>query len=55
MKHLTKIFVIIASIIFVVGMVFQVQGEESSAIKLFVATILFMLCAFISRHNDQKK
>ncbi|MDO5376435.1 SE1626 family protein [Staphylococcus rostri] len=55
MKHLTKIFVGLASIIFVIGMIFQVQGEEPAAIKLFIATILFMVCAFISRNNDRKK
>lgn len=55
MKHLTKIFVIIALIIFIIGVVLQVMGEESSSIKLFVATIMFMICAFISRHNDRKK
>lgn len=54
-KHLTKIFVILASIIFIVGMFFQIQGEESAAIKLFMATILFMVCAFISRNNDRKQ
>lgn len=55
MKHLTKIFVIIALIIFIIGVVLQVMGEEASSIKLFVATIMFMICAFISRHNDRKK
>lgn len=55
MKHLTKIFVGLASIIFVIVMIFQVQGEEPAAIKLFIATILFMVCAFISRNNDRKK
>lgn len=55
MKHLTKIFVILALLIFVVGIVLQVLGEEASAIKLFIATILFMVCAFISRNNDRKK
>lgn len=55
MKHLTKIFVVIALIIFVIGIVLQFLGEETSAIKLFIATILFMTCAFISRRNDRKK
>ncbi|MBH9580602.1 SE1626 family protein [Staphylococcus felis] len=55
MKHLTKIFVMIALVIFVIGIVLQSMGEETSAIKLFFATILFMICAFISRHNDRKK
>ncbi|HEC2153387.1 TPA: hypothetical protein R1930_001818 [Staphylococcus delphini] len=55
MKHLTKIFVMIALLIFVIGIVLQFLGEETSAIKLFIATILFMICAFISRHNDRKK
>ncbi|WP_180809130.1 hypothetical protein [Staphylococcus sp. 17KM0847] len=55
MKHLTKIFVGLATMIFVIGIVFQFQDQEASAVKLFVATILFMICAFISRHNDRKK
>lgn len=45
----------IALVIFVIGIVLQSMGEETSAIKLFFATILFMICAFISRHNDRKK
>ncbi|EJA1893197.1 hypothetical protein MWQ76_001644 [Staphylococcus pseudintermedius] len=55
MKYLTKVFVIIALLIFVIGIILQFLGEETSAIKLFIATILFMICAFISRHNDRKK
>lgn len=55
MKHLTKVFVIIALLIFVIGIILQFLGEETSAIKLFIATISFMICAFISRHNDRKK
>ncbi|MDE9864617.1 hypothetical protein O0G76_07615 [Staphylococcus pseudintermedius] len=55
MKHLTKVFVIIALLIFVIGIILQFLGEETSAIKLFIVTILFMICAFISRHNDRKK
>lgn len=55
MKHLTKIFLIIAIIVFFVGLFFQYQGEEPSAIKLFIASIMFMICAFISRNNDRKK
>ncbi|WP_432813791.1 SE1626 family protein [Staphylococcus canis] len=55
MKHLTKIFVGIALVIFTIGIILQFMGEETSAIKLFIATIMFMICAFISRHNDRKK
>ncbi|AKS68795.1 membrane protein [Staphylococcus schleiferi] len=55
MKHLTKIFVVIALIIFILGIILQFINQEGSAIKLFVATILFMICAFISRNNDRKK
>ncbi|WP_165545993.1 hypothetical protein [Staphylococcus sp. 191] len=55
MNHLTKIFVVIALIIFILGIILQFINHEGSAIKLFVATILFMICAFISRNNDRKK
>ncbi|MBA8779499.1 hypothetical protein HR080_09130 [Staphylococcus schleiferi subsp. coagulans] len=55
MKHLTKIFVVIALIIFILGIILQSINQEGAAIKLFVATILFMICAFISRNNDRKK
>ncbi|CAD7359263.1 MULTISPECIES: SE1626 family protein [Staphylococcus] len=55
MKHLTKIFVVIALIIFILGIILQFINQEGAAIKLFVATILFMICAFISRNNDRKK
>ncbi|BAS45653.1 hypothetical protein SSCHL_0873 [Staphylococcus schleiferi] len=55
MKHLTKIFVVIALIIFILGVILQFINQEGAAIKLFVATILFMICAFISRNNDRKK
>lgn len=53
-KHLTKIFLMLAIIVFFIGVFFQYQGEEPSAIKLFLASIMFMICAFISRHNDRK-
>ncbi|MGV3225284.1 SE1626 family protein [Staphylococcus hyicus] len=55
MKHLTKIFLMLAIIVFFIGVFFQYQGEEPSAIKLFLASIMFMICAFISRHNDRKR
>ncbi|MDG4944166.1 SE1626 family protein [Staphylococcus agnetis] len=55
MKHLTKIFLLLAIIVFLIGAFFQFQEEEASAIKLFLASILFMICAFISRNNDRKK
>ncbi|ALN78082.2 hypothetical protein EP23_05835 [Staphylococcus agnetis] len=54
-KHLTKIFLLLAIIVFLIGAFFQFQEEEASAIKLFLASILFMICAFISRNNDRKK
>ncbi|WP_442538094.1 SE1626 family protein [Staphylococcus hyicus] len=55
MKHLTKIFLMLAIIVFFIGVFFQYQGEEPSAIKLFLASIMFMICTFISRHNDRKR
>lgn len=54
-KHLTKIFLMLAIVVFFIGVFFQYQGEEPSAIKLFLASIMFMICAFISRHNDRKR
>ncbi|KFE41346.1 hypothetical protein SAGN_08498 [Staphylococcus agnetis] len=54
-KHLTKIFLLLAITVFLIGAFFQFQEEEASAIKLFLASILFMICAFISRNNDRKK
>ncbi|MCD8916111.1 hypothetical protein K2V61_11180 [Staphylococcus simulans] len=55
MKHLTKIFVIIAIITFLVGVYFQTANDEGASIKMFLAAIMFMICAFISRNNDRKK
>lgn len=55
MKHLTKIFVIIAIVVFIVGYYLQSTGHESSGIKLLIAAILFMICAFINRRNDRLK
>ncbi|EHJ06979.1 SE1626 family protein [Staphylococcus simiae] len=55
MKHLTKIFVIIAIILFVVGYYLQSTHSEEQGIKLLLAAIMFMICAFISRHNDRRK
>ncbi|MGN5882476.1 MULTISPECIES: SE1626 family protein [Staphylococcus] len=55
MKHLTKIFVIIAIITFLAGVYFQTANDEGASIKMFLAAIMFMICAFISRNNDRKK
>lgn len=55
MKHLTKIFVIIALISFVVGYYLQATGHESSGIKLLIAAIMFMICAFINRNNNRRQ
>lgn len=54
-KHLTKIFLIIAISVFLIGAFFQFQDEEAAAIKLFIASIMFMICAFISRNNYRKR
>ncbi|AQM41538.1 MULTISPECIES: hypothetical protein [Staphylococcus] len=55
MKHLTKIFVVIAIVLFVVGYYLQATGHENSGIKLLIAAIMFMICAFINRSNDRRK
>ncbi|WP_373885803.1 SE1626 family protein [Staphylococcus arlettae] len=33
----------------------QGTGNEGSGIKLLLAAILFMICAFINRRNDRLK
>ena len=48
MKHLTKIFVIIAIVLFIVGYYLQATGQEDAA-------IMFMICAFINRSNNRRK
>ncbi|WP_436855729.1 SE1626 family protein [Staphylococcus caeli] len=55
MKHLTKIFVIIAIVLFIVGYYLQATGQEDSGIKLLIAAIMFMICAFINRNNNKRK
>lgn len=55
MKHLTKIFVALAIILFIVGYYLQATNHESQGIKLLLAAIMFMICAFISRSNDRRK
>lgn len=55
MKHLTKIFATLAIILFVIGYYLQASDQESAGIKLLLAAILFIICAFISRNNDRKK
>lgn len=55
MKHMTKIFVMLAIILFIIGYYLQATGNESSGIKLLLAAIMFIICAFISRNNDRRK
>ncbi|HLR18655.1 MAG TPA: hypothetical protein VK115_01915 [Staphylococcus sp.] len=55
MKHLTKIFVTIAIILLIVGYYLQATGHEDAGIKLLIAAIMFMICAFIDRNNKRKK
>ncbi|EKU45597.1 SE1626 family protein [Staphylococcus massiliensis] len=55
MKHLTKIFVTLAIVLFIVGIILQTVGEEGSGIKILIASILFIICAFINRHNERNK
>ena len=55
MKHLTKIFVGLAIVLFVIGYYLQATGHESQGIKLLLAAIMFMICAFINRSNDRRK
>ena len=50
MKHLTKIFVGLAIVLFIVGYYLQATDHDSQGVKL-----LFMICAFINRHNERKK
>ena len=55
MKHLTKIFVGLAIILFIVGYYLQATGHENQGVKLLLAAIMFMICAFINRSNDRRK
>lgn len=55
MKHLTKIFVSLAIILFVIGYYLQATGHENQGVKLLLAAIMFIICAFINRNNDRKK
>ncbi|BDV05911.1 TPA: hypothetical protein OYE06_000315 [Staphylococcus aureus] len=55
MKHLTKIFVVLAIILFIIGYYLQATNHEGQGIKLLLAAIMFMICAFISRNNDRRK
>nr|WP_254388061.1 hypothetical protein [Staphylococcus pasteuri] len=51
---MTKIFVVLAVLLFIIGYYLQATGNESSGIKLLLAAIMFMICAFISRNNDRR-
>ena len=53
MKHLTKIFVGLAIVLFIVGV--TSDSHDSQGVKLLLAAIMFMICAFINRHNERKK
>ncbi|MCI2955293.1 hypothetical protein FH178_08815 [Staphylococcus caprae] len=55
MKHLTKILVCLAVVLFVVGYYLQATGHESQGIKLLLAAIMFMICAFLNRSNERRK
>ncbi|HCX3146546.1 TPA: hypothetical protein OZJ99_003093 [Staphylococcus aureus] len=55
MKHLTKVFVALAIILFIVGYYLQATNHESQGIKLLLAAIMFIICGFISRSNDRRK
>ena len=49
MKHLTKIFVGLAIVLFIVGYYLQATDHDSQGIKLLLAAIMFMICAFINK------
>ena len=55
MKHLTKIFVGLAIVLFIVGYYLQATDHDSQGIKLLLAAIMFMICAFIDRNNKRRK
>ncbi|WP_241965007.1 SE1626 family protein [Staphylococcus xylosus] len=40
---------------FVMGYYLQATEHESSGIKLLIAAIMFMICAFINRNNNRRK
>ncbi|MEL3747510.1 hypothetical protein RUT98_12900, partial [Staphylococcus borealis] len=37
------------------GYYLQASGHEDQGVKLLLAAIMFMICAFINRSNDRKK
>ena len=47
MKHLTKIFVSLAIILFVIGYYLQATGHENQGVKLLLAAIMFIICALL--------
>ena len=55
MKHLTKIFVGLAIVLFIVGYYLQATDHDSQGIKLLLAAIMFMICAFINRSKNRRK
>ena len=55
MKHLTKIFVGLAIVLFIVGYYLQATDHDSQGVKLLLAAIMFMICAFINRSNNRRK
>ena len=55
MKHLTKIFVGLAIVLFIVGYYLQATDHDSQGVKLLLEAIMFMICDFINRHNERKK
>ena len=55
MKHLTNIFVGLAILLFIVGYYLQATDHDSQGIKLLLAAIMFMICAFINRSNNRRK
>nr|WP_031764035.1 hypothetical protein [Staphylococcus aureus] len=55
METSNKKFVVLAIILFIIGYYLQATNHESQGIKLLLAAIMFMICAFISRSNDRRK
>ena len=54
MKHLTKIFVGLAIVLFIV-LFLQATDHDSQGIKLLLAAIMFMICALLIDIMSVKK
>ncbi|MBW0768972.1 hypothetical protein KYJ98_01295 [Mammaliicoccus lentus] len=53
MSTITKVLAGLAVIAFIIGVVMEISGD--SGIKFTIASILFLIAAFINRNSDRNK